>query len=203
LKATSQGLRAASVVLQSQPTPDAAAFAPWHRGRDLPSNLSRGATPPAEKLQLSRTPLHPARLTAGANPSDVEKLTDDDETTAWSNDGQRSTGWVRVEFDQPTQVSELVMRLGSWRTRSYPLRVTADDGHVVFTGVAARTVGYSTLRFPPVSCRALRIELAGDQLQTDAPDLVEVTGKTDRNGATGGGRGTLSIHELEIYGPAR
>jgi hypothetical protein len=47
LKATSEGLRAASVALESQSTSDAAAFSPWHRGRDLPSNLSRGPTPPA------------------------------------------------------------------------------------------------------------------------------------------------------------
>ena len=80
------------------------------------------------------------------NADDIAPLTDDDETTAWANDGNRSTAWLRLEFDRPTTVEQLVMRLGSWRTRSYPLRVTADERTVIFDGVAPRTVGSAELQ---------------------------------------------------------
>jgi beta-galactosidase len=203
LTATADGLRAAKLTLASRPIEVTGGLVRLVSQDQTQPSVTRGPTPTPQPLTPTRTTLHPDRIVAGANGSDVGKLTDDDETTAWSNDGKASTAWLRLEFDRPTTVNQLVMRLGSWRTKSYPLRVIADDGKVVFDGVAPRTVGYSTLAFGPVTCRALRLELTGAAQQTVGQDLVEVTGKTDPNGgANRGGKSMLSIHELEVYGPA-
>jgi hypothetical protein len=105
---------------------------------------------------------------------------------------------VRFEFDKPTEVTEVVLRLGSWRTTGYPLRVFADDREV-FAGVAPSTVGYSTLRFPATACRTLRVQLAGMPRGGGNAELIEVTGKADeRGGDDRAARGKLVIHEIEL-----
>jgi len=94
-----------------------------------------------------------------------------------------------------------VMKLGSWRTTSYPLRVFADDRQV-FEGIAPATVGYSTLRFPPTACRTLRLQLAGKPAGGGNAELIEVTGKADVNGGDDAkARGRLVIHEIELLRP--
>ena len=120
---------------------------------------------------------------------------------AWAGDGRLARAWVQFEFDRPTRVDEVLLRLGSWRTTSYPLRVFADDKQV-FEGVAPATVGYTTLRLPPTTtCRALRVQLAGAPRGGGNAQVIEVTGKADGHGggdAGGKARGKLVVHEIEL-----
>jgi hypothetical protein len=135
----------------------------------------------------------------GSNEADVTKINDDDESSSWSSEDALSTAWVQLEFDRPTQVSAVLMRLGSWRTTSYPLRILADDKEV-FDGIAPATIGYTTLPLPATACRTIRIQLAGAPRGGGNAQLIEVTGKADAHGGDAGpnARGKLVIHELEL-----
>ena|SRR5688500_7908747 len=94
--------------------------------------------------------------------------------------------------------AEVLLRLGSWRTTSYPLRVLAEDREV-FAGVAPSTVGYSTIGFPATACRTLRVQLAGAPRGGGNAQLIEVTGKADAHGGDDpNGRGKLVVHEIEL-----
>jgi len=96
--------------------------------------LERGPTPAGPSFTMSRRAVHIARAEAGSNEDQVVKSFDDDETTEWASDGKMANGWIKYDFAQPAQVSEVTMKLTGWRTQSYPIRILV-DGKVVFAGV--------------------------------------------------------------------
>jgi hypothetical protein len=198
LKASADGLKPATVTVQSKPVDVEGGLAREIPGADLAPSLTRGPTPPGDSIHIVRQTVRPDRVRVGSNEADAAKLNDDNESSSWSSSDRMSTAWVQFEFDRPTRVSDIVMRLGSWRTTSYPLRVFADD-KPVFEGVAPSTVGYSTLHFPPTACRTLRLQLAGKPRRGGEGDLIEVTGKADAHGGDDAkARGKLVIHEVEL-----
>ena len=204
LTATAEGLRPATVMLTSRPVTVENGLAALPAAP--PAFLGRGPTPAGDAFAPSRLPVAVARVTAGSNPDQAALTLDDDETTSWRSDGAAGTGWVRYEFAAPAIIGEVTLKLGGWRSRSYPVRVRVGD-RVVFTGETPRSLGYVTLTFPPATGRSLTIELAGKAgADEDAfGQVVEVTGATG-TGAAGessaeAAKGTLQILEAEIYGP--
>jgi hypothetical protein len=66
-----------------------------------------------------------------------------------------------------------------------------------------RRVFLETLTFPPIAGQKLKIELTGRPKDVDAfGQIVEVTGEKDA-AAGKTEKGTLTIVEIEIYGPSR
>ena len=98
---------------------------------NLRPQFERGPTPPAEALRLTRTPVAIASATAPINNEKAAASFDDNEVTAWSSDGQLQNGWIRYELAQQANVNEVTVKLGGWRTRSYPITISVDD-RVVF-----------------------------------------------------------------------
>ncbi len=127
---------------------------------------------------------------------------DDNEMTNWSNNSIVEKGWIKYDFDSTYQVSEVVMKLNSWRRRSYPVEITVDD-EVVFKGKTPRSLGYVTFPFEPVSGKSLTVKLIGTTINEDAYNIVEITGQKDfvkdgfREKETP--EGILSIVEIEVY----
>jgi hypothetical protein len=198
LRASADGLKPATATVQAHSVNAANGLEREAADDTLASNLSRGPAPAPEALQITRTTVEPTRITTGSNSDEAANVYDDNEATAWTSANQLSDAWVQFDFPAPTRVNEIVLRLGSWRTTSYPLRVFA-DGKEVFAGVAPSTVGYSTLRFPVATCRNLRIQLAGVPRGGGNATLIEVTGKADANGGDDAkARGKLVIHEVEL-----
>jgi beta-galactosidase len=224
LRATTSGLRPASISLESKEAPvkDGLSTRMPHEG--LKPTLSRGPTPAGDSVRPTRLPVQIVRAIAGSNApttapttaqiaaardtatrpvtgtSVAENSIDDNEETAWSSaEGKLSDAWVRYEFERPTQVNELVMRLGSWRQRSYPIRVLVDDQEV-YVGATPRSLGYVTVPLKPTTGRSLTIRLIGEPSNRDDFNIVEITGKklTDEESNV---RGSLRIHEAEVYGP--
>jgi hypothetical protein len=203
LRADTDGLRPASVEIVSRPFKVSDGLSLVMPDAGLRPNLERGPTPAGPSFKISRHPVQIGRATAGANEDQVAKSFDDDETSAWASDGKIANGWIRYEFAQPAVVSEVTLKLTGWRTQSYPIRILVDD-KVVFAGATARSLGYLTFAFPPVTGRSLRIELTGGPSNRDAfGNIIEIPGTPDPQSAAGkGGAGnTLSIVEIEIYGP--
>ncbi|HEX6622074.1 MAG TPA: discoidin domain-containing protein, partial [Pyrinomonadaceae bacterium] len=201
--ATSAGLKPASVELVSRPVKVADGLSHEMPGDGLPSFEGRGPTPRGDSVTVTRRAVQIASATAGANADKAATSFDDNEVTSWSNDGRRATAWIRYELARPAKVSEVTLKLGNWRARSYPVRVTVDD-KVVYTGVTPQSLGYVTITFAPVTGRSLRIELTAAAAERDA--FGQVTELADpQNAETTGGKGdakgSLDIVEIEIYEP--
>ncbi len=199
LSAKSSGLKPAAVQIESHPVTVIDGLSPLLPGEGLPSNLSRGPTPPGQSFRVTRRPVPIARATAGANAERAAASFDDNETTGWSNDGKVATAWIQYEFAHAAAADEIDLKLGSWRQRSYPLRLTV-DGQEVFRGVTPRSLGYVTLPLRPVTGKTLRIELRGPSADQDAFKMTELENDKTAPAEIGRvGRGTLNILEAELY----
>jgi len=74
------------------------------------------------------------------------------------NDGKLDTAWIEYVFDHPATPDELVIKLMSWRNRSYPIRITV-DGTEVFAELTPVSLGYVHLPLKPMMGTRLRIQL--------------------------------------------
>jgi hypothetical protein len=165
--------------------------------------LDRGPTPAGDSVTTTRVPVRIASVTAGANADKAPASFDDNEVTSWSNDGQLATGWIKYEFAQVASVSEVTLKLGAWRTRTYQIRVSVDD-KVVSTYTTPQSLGYVTIAFSPTSGKHLKIELAGAAGERDAFGNIVELADPKNTATTGGqsrGKDTLEIVEIEIYEP--
>ena len=203
LRATSDGLRSTAIKLVSHPVSAIGGLSLNMPDAGLTSYLERGPTPPPLELRPTRQPLRIVNVSAGANTEKTNQSIDDNETTEWISDGKLANGWIRYEFAQPALISEVTLKLANWRTRSYPIRITVDD-KVAYEGETPRSLGYVTLAFPPVTGHSLKIELTGRPKDIDAfGQIIEVAGQKDAPAEDRNQKGTLSIVEIEIYGPVK
>lgn len=200
LSASADGLKSASVELVSIPFAVTDGLAKSLPGENLPSQLSRGPTPAGDSVTPTRTPLRIVSATAGANVTNAARAFDDNELTGWKNDGKRATGWIQFELERPANVREVVLKLGGWRNKSYPLRITV-DGQEAWSDATPKSLGYVTLPLKSTSGKSVRIELIGAIDEKDAFGLVEVTGQKLADATASGKPGTLEIIEAEIYAP--
>jgi hypothetical protein len=203
VNATGSGLRKAAATITSRPVKEAAGLSLVMPADGLSSYLDRGPTPAGYSVMVTRAPVKIANAAAGSNANQAHASFDDNEITTWSNDGQLSTGWIRYEFPATTTVSEVTMKLGAWRTRTYPIRVSVDD-KVVFSGTTSQSLGYVTITFPPAVGKSLKIELVGRTVERDAfGNIVELAAEKQAapTNDQGGAKGKLEIVEIEIYGP--
>ncbi|MCX2679784.1 DUF4982 domain-containing protein [Galbibacter sp. EGI 63066] len=202
LKAKSKGLKRASLELETLPIPVDFGLSEMIPGENLPSNLDKGPTPQTPSYTVTRNPVNIVSATAGLNSDQAHMSFDDNEMTNWSNNSIVEKGWIKYDFDSTYQVSEVVMKLNSWRRRSYPVEIKVDD-EVVFKGKTPRSLGYVTFPFEPVSGKSLTVKLIGTTINEDAYNIVEITGQKDfvkdgfREEETP--EGILSIVEIEVY----
>lgn len=198
IKANADGLKPASVELTSKPMVAIDGLAKVFPATNLLASLKRGPTPLGDSVTPTRKTVGITRAVAGARAEEVGKSFDDNENTAWKNDGKRDTGWIQFELDRSTTVSEITLKLGGWRSKSYPLRVTV-DGKEAYVGTTPKSLGYVTLPLKPAKGKSVRVELVGAIDQKDGFGMVEVTGKKLDDAKGMGEKGALEIVEAEIY----
>jgi len=199
LHASSPGLKPATIQLTSTPFPTTDGCTKAMPDAGLQASLSRGPTPAGDSVTPTRKTVHIAGATAGSNPDQVSQAFDDNDASSWKSDGQPGTGWIQFELERPATLSELTLKLGGFRNKSYPLRVTV-DGKEVFAGYTKQSLGYTTLPLKPVQGKSIRIDLAGPIVNQDKFGLVEVSGKKLTEGSAGG---VLEVIEAEAYEPLR
>lgn len=202
LTASAQGLKSATIDLTSKPVTVTDGLGAVVTDT-LPSNLDRGPTPAGESFKMLRQPLKIVSARAGANADKAAQSFDDNEDTSWANDDTRANGWIQYELEKPATVSELTLKMGGWRNKSYPIRITV-DGKVVFSGSTPQSLGYVTIPVKPTKGQRIGIELNGATVNRDSfGSIVEV--ENQGNAATTGGeskaKGSLNIVEVEIYAP--
>jgi beta-galactosidase len=84
------------------------------------------------------------KVTAGCDTENMIASYDDDEETEWSCDGDKNSTWIKYSWDSPVNVSQMVMKLHSFRTTKYPVHISVDD-NIVYEGSTPTSLGYVTL----------------------------------------------------------
>ena len=199
IKASADGLKSASLELTSKPMTVIDGLAKMFPSAALTASLKRGPTPSGDSITPTRRSVRIAGAVAGAGAEEVGKSFDDNENTGWKNDGKRDTAWIQFNLEQAATVSEVTLKMGGWRSKAYPLRITV-DGKEAYAGTTPKSLGYVTLPLKPTPGKTVRIALVGAIDEKDGFGLVEVTGKK-LDDTKGEGKGTLEIIEAEIYGP--
>jgi hypothetical protein len=220
LTVSSGALKGAAIQWSSHPVEVAGGLSAELPAAGLTSPLDRGPTPAGISDPPTRLPVRIVSATAGGNPENAARAFDDRETTSWTNaDGDPAHAWIEFQLERPANVSEVTMKMGDFKSRTYPLRISV-DGKPAFAGETTRGLGYVTLRFKPVTGSRVRISLAGAGVDEDAFKLVEVTGaklpetaapaplpaaetSTPGRGAAPARSGSLAIIEAEVYEPLR
>lgn len=200
IRASANGLKAATLSLNSIPFRAADGLSAMFPADGLPVNLDRGPTPAGDSYKMSRRPIDVANVAAGSNSDKARNSIDDDEVTDWTSDGKAATAWIKYDLAAASNIDQVVLKLVGWRTQSYPIRISVDD-KVVFTGMTPRSLGYVTLKFAPVFGKTVKIELTGNASNRDAfGNIVEIAGTPDpQSSANKGGKTTLGIVEAEFY----
>jgi hypothetical protein len=199
IKANAKGLKPTSIELLSKPMLIIDGLAKVFPAATLPASLKRGPTPPGDSVTPTRTPIRIVSAVAGAKSEEAGKTFDDNENTGWKNDGKRDTGWIQFELERSAIVSEVTLKMGGWRSKSYPLRVTVDDKET-YVGTTPKSLGYVTLPLKPAKGKTVRIALVGAIDDKDGFGMVEVTGKK-LDATDAGAKGALEVIEAELYGP--
>jgi beta-galactosidase len=200
LTATAEGLKPATVSLQSQPVQVKDGLATRLPGTDLPVSLQRGPTPAGPSFTASRVAVPVAGVTANSNATNAALTYDDNELSEWISDKKEVNPWIEYALTRPAPISEVAMKLTGWRTSTYPIRILV-DGQEVFRGTTERSLGYYTATFVPRTGQKVRIELTGTTQAKDAFNITELEAPKDPTAATDqpGPRGTLGLIEVEFY----
>ncbi len=200
LIAHAEGLKPASVQMQSSPVIVSNGLSKQLPSYGLTGNLQRGPTPLTPSFIQKRKALTIIKATAGSNSDSAFASFDDNELTDWYNDGNLSTAWIEYELDKPATISELNFKLNNFRTRSYPIRVLV-DGKEVFNGNTATGLGYCNIVCKRLTGVKVRIELVKSSNLTGETS-TEVSGKKLDDGVTrndANSKGRISIIEVEVY----
>ncbi|MDQ3063507.1 MAG: DUF4982 domain-containing protein [Acidobacteriota bacterium] len=203
LNAAAENLKSASIELSSKTSQAKDGLSLEMPFDNLPSNLSRGATPPGESFKMLRQPVQIINVSAGSNSDKARMSFDDDETTDWTSDGKTETAWIKYDLAKTENLNQVVLKLVGWRTQSYPIQISVDD-KIVFNGQTPRNLGYVTFDFPPMQGKSLKIKLTGNANNRDAfGNIIEIPGTPDAQSAAGkgGAKNMLAIIEAEIYAP--
>jgi len=198
--ATADGLKTASIQLQTKPFIVENGLAETLPAQGLPARLDRGPTPSTPSYSIIRRSLPILSARSGANENQVSNSYDDNERTDWVNDGQLSNAWIEYDLGKNVTLDEVTLKLNNFRTKTYPLIITV-DGKEVFNGNTERTLGYYTIKCKPTKGRKVKIQLTASATNK-SNDEVEVGGKklgdgVDRDDANA--KGSLSIIEAEFY----
>jgi alpha-L-fucosidase len=101
----------------------------------------------------------------------AELAFDGDPNTRWGAEPGATSGWLAIDFEQPTRVARVVIDEGDWdRVRRFELQYQLqDDWKTIVTGT---TLGPGKeLSFPPVEARSFRLNILA---ASNVPTIWEV-----------------------------
>lgn len=203
VQAKSEGLKEATLTVKSQAVEALDGLALKLPAAALNGKLTRGPGPDGPTYTVKRNAQKIIAVSAGANTESAKNSYDDNERTAWENDGLLSTAWIEYTLERPASIDEVVLKLNGFRTKIYPLRITV-DGKTVFEGKTGHNLGYFTAVCKSVKGSKVRIQLAAN-LQNSGDFMgKEMGGKKLGDGVASksgneNAKGRLSIIEAEIY----
>jgi hypothetical protein len=196
LRAEADGLKSAELELSSLPVAMQDGLSTSMPDEKLPSNLSRGPTPPGPSFHQTRIPISVASVTAGSNAASAALSQDDDDYTSWASDGPIENAWIEYVFAKPETPGQIDLKLADFRILRYPLRITL-DGATVWEGMTPINFGYCTLQLKPASGTHLRIALTGVPVR-EFDRIRELTATTPPH-VWPPVKTVLTVSEAEIY----
>ncbi|MEJ5995717.1 sugar-binding domain-containing protein [Pedobacter sp. Du54] len=199
--ATADGLKPATITLETLPVMVKTGLSSEFPAEGLKSNLSKGPTPIGASYQISRKTVKISSASAGANNDKAKLSYDDNELSDWVNDGTLGTGWITYTLEKESTITQVELKLNGFRTKIYPLRILV-DGKEVFKGNSKNSLGYFTAICTPTKGKTVTIQLMGSGKDNNANIGVEVNGKKLDDGVERAEtklKGGLSIIEAEIY----
>lgn len=199
LKAKEEGLISDEIKFKSIQINEKDGLSAYKSGDFQPVNLSRGKTPATPSYKISRQSIEIEKAEAGSNPEKVKLSFDDNELSEWESEGDISKAFITYTLKKEALISEVEMKLVSWRNKSYPIKISV-DGKVVYQGTTPKTLGYFSIPLAaPAKGKTVKIELVGDVAEKDAfGGVVEITGKKELQEDKKADR-SLGIVEIEFY----
>lgn len=202
LIARSEGLTPDSVIFNTEAVEVEYGLSMGFQSEGLPVNLENGPTPQTASYTSTRKSIMIVDAKAGSNQQDAALSYDGKQSTRWTNDGNLENGWIEYTLEKKAKIDEIALKLSGWRTRSYPLVVTADDS-IIFQGITPPNLGFFYIEPDmPVETGNLKISLFGRSESSGGYTPDEITGKLDqeterdpavRNSAS------LNIAEIEVF----
>jgi beta-galactosidase len=173
LVANSDGLKSEEILLSTVPFETTDGLSTQIPSAGLPLDLSRGPTPGGTGFSIKRKTIQVNSVSSGFDSTTAGFTYDDDETTGWKSSSNTSSSWISYTFNSMSTINQVVMKLGSFRTKSYPVKVSVGNA-AVWEGKTSTSLGYTTLTF---------------------------NATVGSNVTIASTSGALSIIEVEFYGP--
>ena len=204
LTASAEGLKSASIELETIPFETKGGLSSYIPGEHLAGRLERGETPQTPSYFDRCVDVEIVSATAGSNADKVSSSFDDNELSEWTNDGRLANGWITYQLGRMAQIDEVCIKLSGWRSRSYPIEIDAGD-ELIWEGSTERSLGDGHIAGKPGMAREITIRLKGSAEEKDAfSGIVELVapaaGELDLYKAQGGSeqRNELRIVEVEF-----
>lgn len=174
LSASSDGLSSASIDLDTVGSHSTFGLSRELPADGLPSNLSRGPTPSGTPYTAERISVDILSVSAGSNADTAELAIDDNEGTTWVSSSNIDNAWISFQLAQESNVNAVLLKLASFRTTTYNVKVSVDNT-TVWSNTTSTSLGYATLAFNATKGATVTVSSTG---------------------------GALKITEAEIYAPA-
>jgi len=199
LNAKAKGLISDEIKFSSIQINEKDGLSTYKSGDFQPVNLSRGKTPATPSYKISRQSVEIEKVEAGSNNAKAKLSFDDNELSDWQSEGDISKSYITYTLRKETFISEVEMKLVSWRNKSYPIKISVGD-KIVYQGMTPKTLGYFSIPFlVPAKSKTVKVELMGDVAEKDAfGGVVEITGKKELKEDKKVNR-SLGIVEIEFY----
>ncbi|MFV0324039.1 MAG: glycoside hydrolase family 2 protein [Bacteroides xylanisolvens] len=175
IEARAEGLPAASLTLQTIPVEVKNGMSEYIPSQTLKGILDRGETPLTASYKDSKREVPILSAVAGANQEDVQFSYDDNETTAWGNNGKLNTAWITYTLARKAVVDDICLKLSGFRRNSYPVEVYAGNT-LIWQGNTPESLGYIHLNVKPVETDKITIKLKGSVVDEEAfSEIVELS----------------------------
>ena len=175
IEARAEGLPKASLTLQTIPVKVENGMSEYIPSLTLKGNLDRGETPQLPSYKVTKREVPILSAIAGANQEDVQHSYDDNEETAWGNNGKLNTAWITYKLAKKAEIDDICLKLSGFRRNSYPVEVYAGN-MLVWQGNTPESLGYIHLDVKPVKTDVITLKLKGSVVDEEAfSEIVELS----------------------------
>ncbi len=198
LTASAEGLKGASISLETIPFETKGGLSTYIPGDHLAARLDRGETPQTPSYIDRTVDVEIVGAKAGSNAGDVAASWDDNERTGWKSEGALENAWITYQLGRMATIDEVCVKMSGWRDRRYPLQLYAGDT-LIYEGELPRSLGYAHINVKPVMTREITLKLKTASEEKDAfGQVVELADQRNAQAGVGGQQRNSELNVIEI-----
>ncbi|MBR1487514.1 MAG: DUF4982 domain-containing protein [Bacteroidales bacterium] len=198
LTASAEGLKGASISLETIPFETKGGLSTYIPGDHLAARLDRGETPQTPSYIDRTIDVEIVGAKAGSNAGDVAASWDDNERTGWKSEGALENAWITYRLGRMATIDEVCVKMSGWRDRRYPLQLYAGDT-LIYEGELPRSLGYAHINVKPVMTREITLKLKTASEEKDAfGQVVELADQRNAQAGVGGQQRNSELNVIEI-----